>query len=113
MPIYTYKIANGETRDIYQHINDDPLCEIDGWPAQRTVQAFKPRTNYGEGSDTDPIRMLSIAVDSEEEVDAFRARNPGVEISRDRGSPLFGIPIAKSRSEKLRILGKEGYVERN
>lgn len=115
MPLYAYKYLDGEQErfEEYQHIHEDALTEHEGRPCERTVQSFQPHTRYGKGTGSNPIEMLSIAVDSEEEVDAFRERNPGVEISRDRSSRVFGVPIATSRSEKLRILQREGFAETN
>lgn len=115
MPLYTYRYtdAEGGTFDEFQHIREEAFTLKDGRPVERTVQAFKPVTQYGEGSGTKPIEMTSIAVDSPEEVDEFRRRNPGTEISRNLNDPLFGIPVVKSRSEKLRVLNNEGFVETN
>lgn len=115
MPMYTYRWTDeqGGTFDEYQHIRSDAFTERMGRPCERTVQKFRAVTKYGEGSGTKPIEMMSIAVDSEGEIDSFRSRNPGVEISKDRNNPLFGVPIATSRSEKLKILKAEGFVETN
>lgn len=115
MPIYSYRWTDdqGGEFETFQSMREDALIEYSGRPCVKQVVGSKVRTQYGEGSDTKPVEMLSIAVDNEDEVDEFRARNPGTEISRDRRSPLFGVPVAKSRSEKLRILKKEGYIETN
>lgn len=113
MPLYSYKLADGSVVEEFQHMSAAPLTEIAGQKAERTVQKPKVRTQYGEGSNTKPIEMLSIALDNEDEIDEFRQRNPGTEISRDRRSASFGVPIAKSRTEKLRMLKNEGFVETN
>lgn len=94
-------------------MSESPLTEKNGRLVERAVCGSKVRTNYGEGSGTDPIEMLSIALDNEDEIAEFRQRNPGIEISDRRSDRNFGVPIAKSRSEKLRILEKEGFVETN
>jgi hypothetical protein len=57
--------------------------------------------------------MLSIALDNEDEIAEFRQRNPGVEIESDRSKRNFGVPIARSRSQKLSILKNENFVETN
>ena len=115
MPLYDYQYTDafGGEFEVFQHIREETLTEHAGRPCKRTVQRPKVRTKYGEGSNTEPIKMLSIAVDNEDEVDDFRRRNPGVEISRDRRNPLFGVPVASSRSQKLRILKAEGFAEQN
>lgn len=115
MPMYDYRFTDpaGGTFEDYQPITADALTEKDGRPCERTVSVPKVHTAYGEGNRAKPIKMLSIAVDNEEEVDEFRRRNPGTEISRDRASPDFGVPVVKSRKEKLRVLKAEGFVETN
>lgn len=115
MPMYDYKYTDeqGGTFDTFQHMSESAHTEHEGRPCERTVQAFRPVTNFGEGNGCEPIEMMSIAVDSPEEIVSFRQRNPGVEISDVPGDPRFGIPVARSRREKLRILEKEGFVETN
>lgn len=115
MPLYDYRFTDEQGGDFteVQSIHADALITKDGRPCEKTIQKPRVRTKYGEGSGTSPIEMLSIAVDNEDEIDEFRKRNPGVEISRDRRDRNFGVPIATSRSEKLRILKAEGFVETN
>lgn len=113
MPIYTYKLANGETREEFQRMADEPLTVIDGQPCERVPHLAAVRTQFGEGNSAEPIEMLSIALDNEYDIDEFRRRNPGVEVSRNRRDPRFGVPIALSRNEKKRILKTEGFVEQN
>jgi hypothetical protein len=57
--------------------------------------------------------MMSLAVNTPEQLDEFRQRNPTAEISDDPNNPLYGVPIARTRQEKLRILRNEGFVEKN
>lgn len=115
MPMYPYRFTDavGGEFEEFQHMSESALTEKGGRPCEKTAFASRVRTNYGEGSGTDPIAMMSIAVDHEDEIAEFRGRNPGVEISDRRGDPNFGVPIARSRSEKLRILKNEGFVETN
>ena len=70
-------------------------------------------TAHRTGTFATPIEMLSVAVDSPSEIADFRKRNPGVEISHDRADPNFGVPIARTRKEKMAILRSEGFEERN
>lgn len=113
MPIYRYKLANGELRDEFQHIHDPPLASIEGQSCERVPVLTSVQTQYGEGNACEPIKMLSIALDHEVEIDEFRKRNPGVEISRDRRNPDFGVPVARSSSDKKRILKREGFQSMN
>ncbi len=94
-------------------MSEAPLTEKDGRSCEKAVCISKVRTLYGKGSGTDPIEMMSIALDNEDEIQEFRQRNPGTEISSNRNDRNFGVPIAKSRTEKLRVLEREGFVESN
>jgi len=60
-----------------------------------------------------PIQMHSIGLTTREEIDDFRRRNPNATISDDPNDELYGVPIAHTRAEKLRILEQEGFEERN
>lgn len=60
-----------------------------------------------------PIEMHSLALNSREEIADFARRNPEVEISADPDDPLFGVPLARNRHQKLAILKNEGWEERN
>lgn len=113
MPQYDYQYMDGEKESFvtYQSMSEDPLTEHKGRPCQKTVQRPSVRTDYGSGSNTDPIEMMSIAVDSVEDVQEFRKRNPGVDISDNPNDPKFGIPIARSMNQKYSILDREGYAD--
>jgi len=60
-----------------------------------------------------PIEMYSVALADETDIAVFRGRNPGVDVSTDRRSPLFGVPIARTRQQKLAVLRAEGFEELN
>ena len=55
---------------------------------------------------THPIELHSLAPATDEEIAEFRHRHPDVEFQN-------GAPIARTRSEKLKIMRKEGYEEKN
>lgn len=113
MPMYPYEwtdAVGGEFEE-FQHMSENPFTEKDGRPCCRTVPMFQPITRFGKGNQCDLIEMLSIAVDTRQDISDFRQRNPGVQISSAPGDPLYGVPIASSRAEKLRILDAEGFVE--
>lgn len=109
---YVYTDADGGTFETFHSMHEPDLTEYEGRPCRKGVVSPKMRTRFGEGNHAEPIEMMSIAVDSKAEVAAFRTRNPGVEISDRPGDPKFGIPIATSRSEKLRVLKTEGFQEK-
>jgi len=115
MPMYSYRYtdAEGGEFDDFQRMADAAHTTYNDRPCERTVQKASVRTQYGAGSGTDPIEMMSIALDNEGDIAEFRKRNPGTEISSDRRDRNFGVPIARSRSEKLRVLAMEGFVETN
>lgn len=124
MPIYVYAytddidISTGAERptvELYQSMDEPHYTHHpdNGRPIRRVVQCPHVQGNYGEGNGCKPIEMMSIALDNEDEIAAFRQRNPGTEISDRRGDPLFGVPVVKSRGEKLRVLDKEGFQETN
>lgn len=115
MPMYDYEYTDqtGGTFSEFQRMTEEALSEHNGRPCRRRISAPAVRTQFGAGNRCDPIKMLSIALDNEPEIDDFRRRNPGVEISSDRRNPDFGVPIATSRSQKLKILKNEGFVEKN
>jgi len=115
MPIYVYQYTDtqGGGFEEFQHMREAPLEIHEGRPCRRAVtRPSEAGSKFGEGNDRKPIEMMSIALDTHEDISDFRKRNPGVEISSDIRSPKFGIPIATSRSEKLRILKNEGFEER-
>jgi hypothetical protein len=58
-----------------------------------------------------PIKMHSIGMSHQDEIDGFRQRNPDIEVSDDPRHPDFGVPIITTREEKLRVLRTEGFVE--
>lgn len=115
MPIYTYRYtdAKGGQFDEFQRINDDALIEHDGRPCERGISLPNVRTRYGKGSGTEPIEMHSIALSTDDEIREFNKRNPNTKISKDPRDALYGVPIAQSRSEKLKILDREGFQEAN
>lgn len=74
-------------------------------------QVSLPHTDLKEFSK--PIEMFSIAMSSEDEVRAFKRKCPDVECNDDINHPDFGLPVARSRKQKLQALAAAGYVETN
>lgn len=60
-----------------------------------------------------PIEMHSLACAHPDDVRDFKIRNPNIQCSDDPAHPLFGVPVVKSRNEKLSVLKKEGWQENN
>ena len=79
-----------------QPMNRDYAADAD--PRRRPTQEFQK-----------PIELYSIALNPEEIPD-FRRLCPGVEVA-DTG-PLMGIPIARTRQQKLRALRTMGFEEK-
>lgn len=55
--------------------------------------------------------MYSIAASTDEEIASFRNKCPDVEISSRSSDPMYGIPIARSRRDKLQALKAVGFEE--
>lgn len=107
MPIYEYECQDcGHRDDEFQHMADAPLDRCPACGGRYARQVSRPSGAMTREYRT-PIEMHSIAVTGDDEIRAFRRRNPGAEITHD------GVPIARTRQEKLRILKNEGFQERN
>ncbi len=72
-----------------------------------------PRTHTDMVAYHKPIEMQSIALCNNEDIRAFKRRNPGIEVSEDYNNPLHGVPIARTRRDKLSILRAENWEEKN
>lgn len=92
--------------------HENPNCEVCGTPMRRDFQAEAAGPHL-DAEFRKPIEMHSLALCNEEDIHAFRQRHPDVEIGTDPRREDYGVPKARSRSEKLRILKKEGWVEQN
>jgi putative FmdB family regulatory protein len=114
MPLYTYHCDScGQTSIEYQRMADNPLviCTFCGRETLKKVPSL-----FGTGGLKDydkPIEMFSVGCNSKEQVREIQEKCPGVEISDDENDPMFGVPIAANRKQKLSVLKAVGYVERN
>jgi hypothetical protein len=70
-----------------------------------------PHTNLIEFSK--PIEMFSIACNSEEEIREMQQRVPGLDISTDPNDEMYGVPVARTRQQKLAALEVAGFEETN
>lgn len=59
-----------------------------------------------------PIEMLSIALNTPDEIRDFQRACPDVEISDDPADENYGVPIARSRKQKLQALRAAGFEEK-
>ena len=113
MPMYCYRCADcgrgGSEMRAMKDRGHGPPCRC-GARMQRdiTAETGAVNTEYAK-----PIEMMSLAVDTVEEVHAFRTRNPDIEISDRPGDRNFGIPVVKSRQQKLSVLHREEFIETN
>lgn len=111
MPMHDHECEQcGRKETVYHSIHESPE-----WPT--CCGDVMPRF-YGKsdrnvtGVFHKPIKMHSIGMAHQDEIDAFRQRNPEIEIHDDPDHPDFGVPIITTREEKLRVLRNEGYEEK-
>lgn len=112
MPIYVYECDEcGHSDEDFQSLHSKPhtIC-----PMCRNIGTYHriptvTHTNIKEFYK--PIELHSLGLAHADEIAAFQRRNPDVPISTDPNDPLYGVPRARTRKEKLEILKKEGYVE--
>lgn len=113
MPMYDYACSDcGHASEEFQTIREDayttcPVCSNETYSRQVCV----PRTMNREYDK--PLEMHSLALNHDDDIRAFLGRNPGVQCSLDPADPNYGVPVARSRAEKLSILKAEGWEERN
>lgn len=116
MPMYEFVCEQcGHCDDYYRTMGDawqEAPCPMCGVPMHRDYRAEAAGPHLDKAF-TNPIEMHSIAVTNEEDIKAFKHRNPDVEIGTDPNRDDYGVPIARSRAEKLRILKQEGFEEKN
>lgn len=112
MPLYSYCCSEcGKTHDDFRTIGDRDtpgVCGCGG-PAPRQFSPCGSRGMIREFGT--PIEMYSVALSDPGEVRDFQRRNPGIDISSDRRDPLFGVPVVRTRQQKLSVLRNEGFVE--
>jgi len=109
VPIHNHECEHcGRTEIVCHSIREDPV-----WP--ECCGEGMPRVYdrpFSTGVFDKPIEMQSIGCNSWEEIHDFKRKCPGIEMSTDPNDELFGVPIAKTRQEKLKALKATGFVER-
>lgn len=110
MPIYTYRCTEcGKDLEEFKHVREceEPTtCECGGVANRTLGLAHTDMKNFHN-----PCELHSMGLAHPDEITAFRKRNPDIKISDDPNDPMYGVPIARNRKEKMSILKTEGYVE--
>lgn len=112
MPMYCYECDKcGYAAEDFQTMRDaaHTICPVCSETAYHRVPTL-PQTDMREFQE--PIEMYSIALNTPEEVRQFQAQCPDVKISDDETDPMFGIPVAATRKQKLAALRAAGFTEK-
>lgn len=115
MPIYEYECTEcSHADDEYQKMSAEPLtrcpkCNSDAYRKLISCPSGAMEKNFFT-----PIQMYSIAMDNDDEIKAFRRRctSNEIDVSMDQNDPMYGIPIARNRRQKLAALQASDYQER-
>lgn len=113
MPIYEYACSTcGHRSEEFESMSSRPLtqCPACVQEAYHRVPSL-PHNNLIEFHK--PIEMHSIAMEDPDEIKSFLRQAPDVECSLNPEDPMFGIPIARNRSQKTKALSAAGFTERN
>jgi len=114
MPLYDYqcKVCKHADEEFFKIASSAepracPKCGADG---SYERQVSLPHSDLIEFHK--PIEMFSIAMEDPEEIKRFITKT-GVAVSLDPSDPLYGVPIARNRSEKRKALNDAGFEERS
>lgn len=109
MPLHDWKCSCGIiTKDVYRKSSD--LDRPERCPACDGVMHRLPALFHSDMvAFHRPIEMFSIA--SEDPAEIRRMKEAGVEVSDDPTREDYGVPIARTRKDKLRALKAVGFVE--
>jgi len=113
MPIYVYQCdACNHGAEEFQKMSAEALTEC---PKCKRAQFHRvpclAHTDLKEFGT--PIELYSIALNDDEEIKEFMRKAPGVEVATDPADPMYGIPIARSRKQKLQALQAMQFTELN
>ena len=87
------------------HLTECPACGAAAYERRPTL----PHSDMVEFHK--PIEMYSIALNSDEEIRAFQEKCPDVQVSADPRDDMYGVPIARTRKDKLSAMAAMGYEE--
>ena len=101
--------ACGLTKRYMQSLREDslPSCSCGGETFRDYAEESTGRSPTGVFAT--PIEMYSIAM-TPDEVPAFKQKCPDVDVATE--GEMAGVPIARTRSQKLRALKAMGFQER-
>lgn len=111
MPTYQYRCDGCENSfEAFRTMKDEspekcPKCT----GTETTRVPCVPNTDMREFQV--PIDLHSIGMTSLEQVLEFKRKCPDVECSDDMSHPNFGLPIARTRKQKLAAYKAVGFVE--
>lgn len=111
MPLYSYECETcSHADDEFQRMSDEHLttCPKCGAVDYHRRVAL-PHTDMLEFHK--PIELYSVALNTDEEIRAFKRTAPDVFVETDPRSEMYGVPIARSRKQKLAALEATGCVE--
>lgn len=124
MPMYEYKCPNPNCN--HQQTEYMKMCAADEapkvickachalsypevWFMERQVAStHAPQLGYHK-----PIEMYSVALEDLGEIRKMQRECPDCEISDDPRNPLYGVPVANSRTGKNQALKSAGFHEIN
>lgn len=113
MPIYVYACdACGHNVDEFQHMSDTSLTECPECGSD-TYHRVPCRTHSDMVEYDKPIELYSVALNDDQEINDFQRQCPDVEVSRDPKDPMYGVPIARTRKQKLDSLEVFDFEEKN
>jgi putative FmdB family regulatory protein len=113
MPIYEYECGLCKhVMSEYQKMSSPPLtkCPMCTRGLLHRIPSI-PHTNLVEFSK--PIEMLSIGLNDDDEIRAFKQKCPDVDVSTNPKDELYGIPIARNRAQKKAALDAMGFEEKS
>lgn len=113
MPCYDYVCDNcGHEFETFRQMKDESVepCPVCANFRTRRIPSLA-HTDLKEFSK--PIEMYSIALNDDEEIKEFKRNAPDVEVSMDEADPMYGIPIARNRKQKLAANSAMGFHEKN
>lgn len=113
MPLHSYQCGSCGFADDEYHkksapeVMECPHCQAPTYRKQVSLP-HAPQLGYHK-----PITMYSAAVNTIEEIHRLQKMCPDAEIAdKDYNDPLWGVPVAKSRTAKLQVLKARGLQEK-
>jgi putative FmdB family regulatory protein len=115
MPLHDYKCmtCDHEIKDEFRKMVD--LVPVERCPMCGHLSMIRevPLVQTDMRDFSTPIEMYSVAVQDLGEIRRLQRECPDAVISDDPKNPLYGVPIAKHRKAKLRVLKVSHFEERN